>query len=202
MDRPAFYELSEAERVALTERAISQGGTVLERWSALAAPEAEGWNPRAAMAAAWLADQPGVLDLGCGLMTLERHLRRDQSYAPSDVVRRDARTLVCDLNREPPPRVDAPAVACLGVLEYLHDPLSLLSALAQAHRVCVVSYCVTDAPAPLDARRAHAWVNDLDTRGVEALFTQAGWSIERTEMVDGLQRLWRLSSSRFRPAAE
>lgn len=194
MSGPGFYERSEEDRVALTECAISRGGTLLERWSVLAASEADGWSARSAMAAAWLSDQPGVLDLGCGLMTLERFLRPGQVYVPCDVVRRDGRTLVCDLNHEPPPEAGVPAAACLGLLEYLHDPQAVLRSLVRTYRVCVVSYCVTDAPDPLGARRAHAWVNDHDTQGIETLFAAAGWSVERSAMVDGLQRLWRLAA--------
>lgn len=194
---PAFYDRGEDERIAMTERAMRDGGTVLERWAVLKQPEAEGWNARAAMAAAWIDDQPAVIDIGCGLMTLERHLRPDQAYFPCDVVQRDARTLVRDLNREPPPRVQAPAAACLGVLEYLHDPSAFMRQLAEAYRICVVSYCITDAPTPIgDRRRAHAWVNDYDRRDIEGLFAAAGWLIERAGMVDGLQALWRLSSAR------
>lgn len=40
-----------------------------------------------------------VVDLGCGAMSLERHLPAGCQYVPSDLVARDARTRVCDLNR-------------------------------------------------------------------------------------------------------
>src|SRR3712207_7606350 len=39
---------------------------------------------------------------GCGMMTLERDLPAPVGYLPCDVVRRDHRTILCDLNREPP----------------------------------------------------------------------------------------------------
>jgi hypothetical protein len=37
-------------------------------------------------------------------------------------------------------------------------------------------------------------VNDYDTKGLEALFAAAGWTVQRSSMVDGLQRLWRLAA--------
>lgn len=45
-----------------------------------------------------------VLDIGCGCMELERFLlqeenRRDIQYIPSDLIARDARTIICDLNK-------------------------------------------------------------------------------------------------------
>lgn len=187
-----FYDRSEEDRVALTEKAMAEQRTVLERWRALADPEAEGWNARAALAAAWLTQQDSVLDLGCGTMTLERYLQAGTRYYPSDVAVRDARTIVVDYNVQPPPHVDAKAVAILGVLEYLFDPLSFLRALSAQYSICVVSYCVTDAPKPLTPRRSHAWVNDFDRAGIEHLFELASWDIHKFQMIDDLQGLWRL----------
>ena len=191
----SFYSLSESERIALTHEAIEQRRTVLGRWTALTQHEAEGWTTRAALAGQWLAGQPRVLDLGCGVMTLERHLTDGTAYYPSDVTLRDERTLVADYNLQPPPLTDATAAACLGVLEYLHAPQAFMRALADHYDCCVVSYCITDAPNPLEPRRSHAWVNDFDRRGIENLFRSAGWSIDRFQLVDDTQGLWRLGNT-------
>ncbi|MBS4105053.1 hypothetical protein, partial [Tsukamurella paurometabola] len=75
------------------------------------------------------------------------------------MTRRDDRTIVMDYNVEGAPGVEVDAVAVLGVLEYLHDPLSFMRGLNA--RRAVVSYCVTDAPEPLEPRKAHAWVNSF-----------------------------------------
>ncbi len=189
-----FYERSEAERVAMTLEAIRQGRTVFERWGALAQPEAADWNARAALAAEWLGDQTSIADLGCGTMTLERYLRPDQIYIPVDVVARDHRTIVCDLNREVPPATAAGSAACLGLIEYLHRPKEVLGNLGLHYGAMVVSYCVTDAPEPLHNRRAHAWVNDFDTAGLENLFREAGWAVTKSGWIDKVQRLWLLGS--------
>lgn len=193
-----FYDRSVAERIVMTEKAISTRTTVIDRWAALANTEASAWDERSALAAEWLVDEAGIVDMGCGTMNLSRHLAPGQKYVPVDIVSRDARTLVCDFNREPPPTIDVPAVACLGLLEYLHEPAQFLAALAQTHQVAVVSYCVTDAPAPLEPRRGHAWVNDFDAAGVEALFKNSGWQVMDRRLVGDFQLLWRLA----RPAKE
>ena len=183
-----FYERSEAERIALTEAAIARKATTTERWVALAAPEADAWNARSAVAAEWLRGQASVLDLGCGTMTLEGYL--DCVYIPSDVARRDDRTIVRDYNLEGPPDVQADAAACLGLLEYLHDPEAFMAGLST--RNCVLSYCTTDAPSPLEPRRSHAWVNDFSRAEVEAMVARAGWSISRSRDIDSLQVMWLL----------
>ena len=76
-----FSNRTEAKRIALTEWAIEQRVTLLQRWSALADPEANSWNARAAAAGEWLAGEDGVLDLGCGNMALERFVG-DARYFP------------------------------------------------------------------------------------------------------------------------
>ena len=190
-----FYDRSEAERIAITMAAISEGRTVLERWAVLADPEANPWSERAAMAAKLLADEADVVDLGCGTMNLERHLRPGQAYIPMDVVARDARTIICDFNRELPPPTSASAAACLGLLEYLHKPHEFMSTLSRQYKSVVVSYCVVDAPEALQKRREHAWVNDFDTARLEELFAAAGWTTMDCRWIDSWQRLWRLNST-------
>lgn len=185
----SFYSLSEEERIQLTEAAISQGGTLRARWEALADGEANPWTPRSARAAELLGPVESVLDVGCGTMGLEP-LLQTQRYMPSDVVARDERTIVRDYNAEGPPPVNVEAVAVLGVLEYLLDPESFMRQLRAAK--AVVTYCTTDSPSPLEPRRSHAWVNDMDHSAVVEMFGRAGWEIHSDEQLDGAQRMWLL----------
>lgn len=189
----SFYRLTEAERVALTENAINERSTVLERWVHLDSHEAELSSGRAALAAEFLEASDSVVDLGCGTMTLERYLRPGVRYFPVDVCARDARTLVCDFNVEPVPTTSASAAACLGLLEYLFDAPAFMRALRDLYATCAVSYCVSDAPEPLLPRMAHAWVHDFDCASLEKSFENAGWTVERSQAVDKVQMLWRLT---------
>jgi Hypothetical methyltransferase len=188
-----FYERSLEERLALTETAIREKRTLIERWAALENAEASPWNARAVMAADYLRGQHAVADFGCGTMNLVCQLHPNQQYIPVDVVARDNRTLVCDLNKEPPPETGATAAAFLGVLEYLYDPLSVLHQISRQYLVLVVSYCITDAPNSPPNRREHAWVNDFSEVDMLNLFRQAGWTPNEGRMVDDLQKMWRLT---------
>ncbi|CAN7632012.1 methyltransferase domain-containing protein [Pararhizobium sp. LjRoot238] len=188
----AFYNLSEKERIALTERAITERRTVTERWSTLEQTEAEPWKPRARIAARLLGTPRSVLDLGCGVMALEELLPSATTYYPVDVVSRDSRTIVCDFNNASPPRIKAEAVTCLGLLEYLFAPEALLNTLSWRHDRAVISYCITDAPKPVVERRAHAWVNGMSSQQVEALFHATGWNILQRQLVDQIQMIWLL----------
>lgn len=189
-----FYERSLNERLALTETAIRERRTLIERWAALENAESSSWSARSVMAAHYLRDQPSVADFGCGTMSLESHLQPDQRYVPLDVVARDSRTLVCDLNIEPPPETGTAAAAFLGVLEYLYDPLSVLQQLSRQYRVLVVTYCINDAPHAPPNRREHAWVNDFSEVDILGMFSEAGWTPDEGRMVDNLQKMWRLTS--------
>ncbi|WP_052954622.1 methyltransferase domain-containing protein [Microvirga vignae] len=189
-----FYDLSDEERCRRTASALMAGRTLLERWQALEAEGQNRWARRAQRAADWFIDAniTRVLDLGCGTMTLERSLPTFIRYLPSDVVRRDDRTIVCDLNCDLPPKVEADGVACLGLLEYLLDPQQVLTELAGRHRVCVLSYNTTNTLPNLTIRRSHAWFNDFSQFDLERLFERAGWSVDRAERFGPTQMLWLL----------
>ena len=122
------------------------------------------WQARAAVAAELLRDARCVADLGCGGMELERYLAPGQRYVPVDLVARDDRTIVVDLEKDPLPAIDADACALLGVLAYLFDPRAVLEKVrAASFARAVVSYNVRPE---LDVRLGNGWVNHFDYDGV------------------------------------
>jgi hypothetical protein len=129
-------------------------------------------------------------------MTLGRYLSAQTKYVPVDLVARDRRTIIRDVNREPPPATGMPAAACLGLLGYLHRPDQFMSALAGLHQLAVVSYKVADAnPSGLD-RQSEALVNSLSFSEMENLFTSSGWEIAERCCFDSRQIIWTLASAR------
>jgi hypothetical protein len=190
-----FYKRTLQDRIALTESAIRERRTLIERWAALGDEESCPWNARAAVAAALLRDQPVVADFGCGMMHLEKHLLPEQRYLPVDVVARDSRTIVCDLNREELPTLAATAVCFLGVLEYLHDVERVVASASRIYTVAVVSYCPQDAPGASGNRREHGWVNDYSSAEFEQMILGAHWTITNCDRVTSSQTIWRLQST-------
>src|SRR5579863_4227954 len=189
---PSFYDLDAESRIALTEEAIKSKSTVMFRWENLYSDKAVGWERRAEIAAGMLADCPSVADMGCGRMTLERYLAPATRYLPVDVVRRDDRTVVVDFNRAPPPLLGAHAAACLGLLEYLHDPEGFLGRLHAGYQILVLSYNVLRDPTLRKQRREHAWVNDYTAIDMMALFAANGWEPADSVSLGGQQMLWKL----------
>ena len=170
----AFEALRPDERRALTLRAIEDREPLRARWSVMTRRAAEDWHSRAAAAAAWLTTASSVADLGCGAMTLERYLAAEQRYVPVDLVARDARTIVLDLERDDLAPAAADACALLGVLAYLFDPLAVMRKVRASFARAVVSYNVRPE---MGIRLANGWVNHLDHAGVLALFDAAGLTV-------------------------
>jgi len=159
------------------------------------------WEPRSRTAAALVPAGSVVLDLGCGAMTLERYLPGGCTYVPSDLVARDERTIVCDLNRgDLPDRPDATLVTMLGVLEYVIDPPAFLARLARLQRPVLLSYCPREFTAHLN-RQGLGWLNHFDLQELRGMLQQAGFALSLELRIDPIQVLFRLDSAR-REAAE
>lgn len=176
---------------------IEERGALIDVWANLTDDQVRGWEARAKQAAELLTSASGVADMGCGTMHLKRHLRPDQTYIPVDIVSRGEGSIVCDFNNETPPLLDVPGMACLGVLEYLHDPAAFLKATAAHYDVAVISYAATDTDKPLKNRRSHGWVNDFSSAAAEEMFRATGWEVTQPRQpTTTFQFIWRLKSNR------
>ncbi len=107
-------------------------------------------------------------------MKLETVLRGDCTYIPLDVVRRDERTLVVDLNKQRLPKIDADFVAGLGVLEYLIDLPAVLRQLSRQIPRGLFSYYPLEQRPAFD-RLAVGWYNALNTPELLAIMRHSGY---------------------------
>lgn len=173
---------------------IAMERTDMKRWSKPQSFEAE-WNARAKRAADFIPAAASVLDLGCGMMALEKFLPDSCLYIPSDLVRRDERTILSNFNEGNFPDAaaqQADFITLLGVLEYVYDASAFLAHLRCWNRPILLSYCATEAIGETAKRRALGWVNDFSLADLSALFLAAGFSIQREESIDQIQWLFRL----------
>jgi len=109
-------------------------------------------------------------------MDLEKELPAGVIYQPADIVSRDNRTILCDLNAGKLPDVPADVVALLGVIEYCHAPAVIFAALASRWGRLVMSYNPADLDNGRD-RRAHGWFNDLTSAQLTGLAGEAGYRL-------------------------
>ena len=162
------------ERRRATIAAAKQQSTLIDRWSREDVGKLDSWAERARAAVAHVRPGLRVLDIGCGAMALEGMLPQGCTYLPLDCVRRDARTIVCDLNREPFPAIEADMALGLGVLEYLYDMPRFLRSLRAAVPRALLSYHPLDRNIGRD-RWSLGWVNALNSVELAALLRHAGF---------------------------
>lgn len=120
----------------------------------------ETWKMRIGGMAAYIKKPCAVADFGCGMMWLESLLPQGSTYVPIDFIRRDERTIVLDLNRDPFPDVQADVAFMSGVLEYVEDVPAVAKALATSRfQRLIISYCTTEKFGDLTNRKGLNWVS-------------------------------------------
>jgi hypothetical protein len=94
-------------------------------------------------------------------MSLERYLPEGAIYYPSDIYPRDDRTLICNLNLDPIPKIQGLQVICaLGLAEYLVDLKEFYRRVRQCNVRFITSYHPLQARHGLD-RPSMGWLNSL-----------------------------------------
>jgi pyruvyl transferase EpsO len=142
------------------------------------------WKYRSERAARFVPAGSRLLDIGCGRMAIEQFLPRDCIYIPHDVVARDARTRVHDLNKNDRPDFEgATHISALGVLEYLNEPEAFWQWLGKARARVIFSYVTLNPSFPAQRRRALGWFNDLTRAEIVAMADRAGFDLVSEEPV-------------------
>lgn len=181
---------------------IDERQTDLARWSNPKQLE-PAWEARAVVAADHIAAGLRILDIGCGAMALERRLPIGCVYTPCDVVARDARTIVADLNTQGVPRAAVAAadlVVMLGVWEYLYKPDDAFAAFAAMRKPILCSYCDVGLTPEHDRRRALGWVNDFTLDQFLKLASAQGYRATLTRQIDSVQHLIRFDPGSALPS--
>lgn len=162
-------------RAAVTKDMLAAQTTDATRW----VDPAE-LSPHADERAAWLAEvipfDIRLVDVGCGLQRLRKHIRGRGVYTPVDLVQWTPDTLTCDLNAKAPLRGTWDYAALSHVLEYLHDPSWVLELLAErAHVLTVLLAPETENPEYL----GWFWTEGVD--GLTKMLPQTGWTLKQVD---------------------
>ena len=163
----------------------------IERWSDTSKLSIE-WDQRAKEISEWIPSGVRLIDIGCGQMAVEK-VCKDCNYIPVDIVRRDHRTTVVDLNVEPLPAsllMKTDYAVLLGVLEYLKRPQDLLMLLGSAGIQVVCSYQLGDNSAP-EVRAENGWFNSFTATEFSRLLRESGFSVVQAKRM-GEQGLYLL----------
>jgi hypothetical protein len=191
----------ENDEIGRRRRIIASRLTDMDRWANPSQLEPT-WEARAIFAKDFITAGAKVMDIGCGAMKLERHLPFGCSYVPCDLVARDDRTVVADLNETGIPEkhvTEADLIVMLGVWEYLYKPDEIFSAFAKTGKPILCSYCARELTAHLD-RGALGWVNDFSLPEFLELARSNGYRLAVQKQIDSLQYLFKFVCSSDSPA--
>lgn len=151
------------------------------------------WAERADFVARFVPPGLAVMDVGCGGMQFE-HSSKAKLYIPVDVVARDGRTRVIDLNASALPDEwidEVELISFLGVLEYLLEPEAVLSAIAKRGVPVICTYKSLEL-APNANRRASGWVNDLSSSEFRTMAERSGFTVSRRVLYKNNQHVYLL----------
>jgi len=135
----------------------------------------ESWDERNRMIAQMISPRSRVLEFGAGTGRLASLLPDDCQYTGSDLVARNADTLVCDLNRRPiPVHGNFDVVIFSGVLEYLTDCPGVIAHTTGLCSQIIASYAVLRGPLIQSywKRRNYGWLNDFSEDELIEIFAR------------------------------
>lgn len=167
--------------------------TDFDRWSTIDSFSLD-WNRRAKAVSNFLPEGITVLDIGCGRMALEPFCQnKGCQYIPADLVARDERTTIIDLNLGGIPSSlleNVDVVTLLGVVEYVEDFRGVLKSLRDMSCACLFTYCATDFFSTSDNRQRYSkdgWFSSYSISDICSLIKSVGFRIERFDIFDSRQ---------------
>jgi hypothetical protein len=136
------------------------------------------WNERTTILASYVLPNTNVIEFGAGKMYMKSILNNIASYTPSDIVKRDKTTIICDLNKPIDFDLSKYEVAIFsGVLEYVYDINSVVKELSKANvGQIIMSYCCSDIVSL--TRTKNGWLSDYTRTELETIFMLNGYKIE------------------------
>ena len=114
-----------------------------------------GWQQRAESMARLIPDDVGsIMDIGCGEGLLKKFLPERIKYYGLDYCKRDADTIVCDLDKDKLPEISVDAYYLAGVINYISDIRGLMKQFVRAKYV-ILSLSRTEPFIRLDAKECN-----------------------------------------------
>ncbi len=116
------------------------------------------WDERAAVMSSMIPeDVRSIIDFGCGNQRLKKYLNEDIQYIGLDYIYRGENTIVCDVNQDTLPSINADCAYMAGFLMYVKRMDSFFSQIAtkyillsyEGHEVCSMFGVYEDRGKPL-----------------------------------------------------
>lgn len=143
------------------------------RWSSLAGDA----DIRAGLAGQFVPEKMTVLDAGAGLMLLRDYIPESCTYIPLDIVARNRKCIVADLNQKQYPDQKFDVVTALFTFEFIHDVESFMVWALSHAQILIFSYHLMLPGTEKNKRRSAGFFNDYQLHELEKLIQKTGWAI-------------------------
>lgn len=136
---------------------------------------------RVEMFSEWITDDiVSIVDYGAGKEWLRKYINPDVKYYPVDYIKRNEHTILCDLNFERFPEINADVSVCSGVLEFINTAKELLQHVCKhTNKMVIVSYLGVDHFPDIEGRRASAYISDLSEHDIISIMDAGGFELEK-----------------------
>ncbi|MGL2994908.1 hypothetical protein [Flavobacterium sp. TSSA_36] len=132
------------------------------------------WNERTLLLGSFIQIDSKVIEFGAGNMILETlHFKK---YTPTDIVKRNPKMLVCNLNEPITIELSEYTAAVFsGVLEYVYNIDAVFCQISNNIDQIVLSYCCSDI---LNVSRIkNGWLSDYSKNELEKIFEKYNYKI-------------------------
>jgi len=136
----------------------------------------EDWNERTSIIASYIDENANIIEFGVGNMSLKNQLPANCTYTPSDIVKRSADTLICDLNELIPFDLLTYNTAVFsGVLEYVYEIDKIFEQLQPHIDNIILSYACSDICK--NNRLVNGWLSDYTQNQMIEIFNKFDFQV-------------------------
>jgi hypothetical protein len=136
----------------------------------------EDWDQRTSILGNYITPGSKVIEFGSGNMSLKKMLPKKCTYTPSDIVKRNEETIVCDLNE--PISFDLSfynTAVFSGVFEYVYDIDTVFEQLEKHIPHIILSYACNDICT--HNRLINGWLSEFTEKQLLDIFAKYNYDV-------------------------
>ena len=136
----------------------------------------EDWDQRTSILGNYITPGSKVIEFGSGNMSLKKMLPKKCTYTPSDIVKRNEETIVCDLNE--PISFDLSfynTAVFSGVFEYVYDIDTVFKQLEKHIPHIILSYACSDICT--HNRLINGWLSEFTEKQLLDIFAKYSYDV-------------------------
>lgn len=134
----------------------------------------------------WIDEKTkSIVDYAAGEMFIKTMISPEVEYYPIDYIKRTDETILCDLNKDSFPNINADVAIVGGILELLTTTEKLVKHICETTKLRIVtSYITLEKFSDISGRRDSAYITDYTEKQFVELFEQNGFILREKEISD------------------